>query len=253
MPLFSNRAKSVVLAVCLMLGIGAPAANASVDLQLKWWIDGTEVGNYSVPGTDIGNGVFNYAGNLVYTNPNNPFEVVNLGYNLNGKPDPGTGLSNNVLISGNLAVENLFANGINIQLVVQLPIAPAFPGSDMGGSAAIGLTTNDDGGTLGSVGVPVWQALTDGTPVGPAASLFFDPFALTNSGFGSNSTSANFGIPNPISGGPINNAIGIDINFSLTPSDQASITSVLNAVPVPGPGGLALLAAAGLVIRRRRR
>ena len=197
--------------------------------------------------------MINYSGNLVYLNPMNPFEVVNLGYNLNGKPDPGVGLSNNVLISGNLAVENLFTNNIGVQLLVELPVASSFPGSDMGGSAAIGLTTNGDGGSLASVGVPVWQALTDGTPVGPVASLFFDPFALTNSGFGSNSTSGNFGIPVPINGGPINSTIGIDINFSLTPADQASITSVVNAVPVPGPAGLALLAAAGLVIRRRRR
>jgi uncharacterized protein (TIGR03382 family) len=253
MPLFSNRVKSIAVAVCLAFAIGAPAANASVDLQLKWWIDGALAGSYSVPGVDLGNGTFNYSGNLMYLNPMNPFEVVNLGYNLNGKPDPGTGLSNNVLISGNLAVENLFTSDIDVQLLVELPTAVAFPGSDMAGSAAIGLTTNADGGSLSSVGVPVWQALTDGTPVGPNASLFFDPFALTNSGFGSNSTSGNFGIPTPIDGGPIANKIGIDINFALTPSDQASITSVVNAVPIPTPAALALLAVGGLVIRRRRR
>ena len=135
MPLFSNRAKSVVLAAGLMLGIGAPAANAAVDLQLSWWIDGSLAGSYGVSGVDLGNGMINYSGNLVYLNPMNPFEVVNLGYNLNGKPDPGVGLSNNVLISGNLAVENLFTNNIGVQLLVELPVASSFPGSDMGGSA----------------------------------------------------------------------------------------------------------------------
>ncbi|MHC4217648.1 MAG: hypothetical protein ACYSU7_04245 [Planctomycetota bacterium] len=238
----------------MTLAMGVPAANAAFDLQFKWWIDGAVAGQYTVVGTDLGNGMYNYSGSLFYLNPLNPFEIVNLDYNLNGKPDANAGASTNVLLSGNLAVENLFLNTIGVQLLVELPSAnPLLPDSDMGGSAAIGLTTNADGGTLASVGgMPVWQALTDGTPVGAQASLFFDPFALSNSGLGSTSTSGNFGIPNPVAGGPINNTLGIDINFSLTPSDQASITSVVNAVPIPGPGVLAVLAA-GLVIRRRRR
>jgi hypothetical protein len=254
MPLFSKRVQSLALSAFITLGIGAPAANASVNLELDWWINGSPAGSYSVSGVDLGGGMYNYSGNLVYIDPFT-FEMVSLAYNLNGKPDPGAGASSNVLVSGNLAVENLFTSDIDVHLLVALPTAVPFPGSDMAGSAAIGLTTNADGGSLASVPgtTAVWQALTDGTPVGNAASLFFDPFELANSGFGSNSTSGNFGIPDPIDGGPIANSIGIDINFSLTTLDQASITSVVNAVIIPGPGGLVLLAVAGLVARRRRR
>jgi hypothetical protein len=238
----------------LAFAIGAPAANASFDLELRWWIDGAIAGSYTVSGNDLGNGMFNYAGNYIYLNPLNPFEIVELGVNLNGKPDANAGASTNLLISGNLAVENSFANPVDVGLEVLLPVASGGPGSLAAGSAAIGLTTNADGGSLQSLtDIAVWRGLVDGSPVGPAASLFFDPFDMTHTGLGSSSADANFGIPVPISGPLVSTSIGIDINFSLTSLDQASITSVFNVVPIPGPGGLLVFAAAGLVTRRRRR
>jgi hypothetical protein len=253
MPLFSKRAQSSVVAAFLAFAIGAPAANASFDLQLRWWIDGSVAGTYTVSGNDLGNGMFNYAGNYIYLNPFNPFEVIELGVNLNGKPDANAGASTNLLISGNMAVENLFANAVDVQLEVLLPVAAGGPWTMMAGSAAIGLTTNADGGSLQSLaGLPVWQGLLDGSPAGPA-SLFFDPFDLTNSGLGSSSADSNFGLPGGVLAGPVASTIGIDMNFSLTSLDQASITSVFNVVPVPGPGGLVVFAVAGLVTRRRRR
>jgi hypothetical protein len=253
MPLFSKRAQSSVVAAFLAFAIGPPAANASFDLELRWWIDGAVAGTYMVSGNDLGNGMFNYAGNYIYLNPLDPFEVVELGVNLNGKPDANAGASTNLLISGNLAVENSFLNTVDVQLEVILPVAAGGPGSLMAGSAAIGLTTNADGGSLQSLaGTPVWQGLLDGSPAGPAG-LFFDPFDITHTGLGSSSADASFGLPGGVPGGFLANSIGIDINFSLTSLDQASITSVFNVVPIPGPGGLVVFAAAGLVTRRRRR
>ena len=254
MPLFSKRVQSTAVAAFLAFAIGAPAANASFDLELRWWIDGAIAGSYTVTGNDLGNGSFNFFGNYIYLNPLNPFEIVELGVNLNGKPDASAGVSTNLLISGNLAVENLFTNAVDVQLEVLLPIASGGPGSQMAGSAAIGLTTPDGGGSLASLtGVPIWQGLLDGSPVGASASLFFDPSDLTNSGFGSSAANANFGISDPVFGPLVSSSIGIDINFSLTSLGQASFTSVFNVVPIPGPGGLLVFAAAGLVTRRRRR
>jgi hypothetical protein len=253
MPLFSKRVQSKVVAAFLAFAIGAPAAQASFDLQLQWWIDGAVAGNSTMTGNDLGNGMFNYAGNYIYLNPLNPFEVIELGVNLNGKPDANAGASTNLLISGNLAVENSFANPVDVQLMVLLPVASTGPASQMAGSAAIGLTTNANGGSLQSLAnTPVWQGLIDGAAAG-GASLFWDPFDMTHTGLGSSSADSNFGIPVPVGGPSVANSIGIDINFSLTSLDQASITSVFNVVPVPGPGGLAVLALAGVVIRRRRR
>ena len=249
MPLFSKRVPCLLVTAFLTLTFTAPLANADVALEFQWWVDGNLAGAYSIPGTDIGNGMYNYAGSDQYFGSG----VVNLTYNLTGKPDYGVGTTNNIVISGNLAVENLFPDTIDVQLLVLLPVVGAPLPTKMFGSAGIGLTSDGDGGSVTSrPGTPVWQGLADGAPVGGAA-LFFDPFSLANGGFGSNNTTSNFGIPTPIDGPPLTTSIGIDINFSLTTLDQASITSAFFAEPIPGPGGLVVLAAAGLVMRRRRR
>ena len=169
-----------------------------------------------------------------------------LEFHLHGDPDP--------LLSGNLTVENPFLASVDVVLEVLLPIAPTLGGgTEMSGSAAVGLTTDSGGGMLASLaGIPVWQGIIDGAPVGPAASLFFDPFELANAGLGSAGTAANFGIPFAVPGPlAVVNNIGIKISFSLTQADQASITSGFNVVPAPG--GLLLLAVGALSVRRRRR
>jgi len=121
----------------------------------------------------------------------------------------------------------------------------------MQGSAAVGLTTDAGGGSMSTFGgKPLWQGLIDGVAVGNAASLFFDPFALSNQSIGSSGSAGNFGSP-MVPGPAVLQSIGIEINFSLTQHDQASITSVFFVVPAPGVIGL--LAIGGLGIGRRRR
>ncbi len=51
--------------------------------------------------------------------------------------------------------------------------------------------------------------------------MFFPPFELENSGFGSSAANANFGIPNAVGGPPTFDTIGIRISFSITQNDQA--------------------------------
>ena len=142
---------------------------------------------------------------------------------------------------------------VRITLVVLLPVAPLLPnGSEMQGSAALGLTTDAGGGSMSTFGgKPLWQGLIDGVAVGNAASLFFDPFALSNQSIGSSGSAGNFGAPFMVPGPAVLQSIGIEINFSLTQHDQASITSVFFVVPAPGVIGL--LAIGGLGIGRRRR
>jgi hypothetical protein len=243
----------VAVAAWLASAAIAPQVQASVDLEVEWWVNGSLAHDAGIPGTPVGDGGVHYAGSLVYVNPGDPFEVVNLTYDITAKPDPYAGAPGRVLLTGNVALENLFSTGIDVHLLVELPIAsPLGPGAPMSGSGAVGLTTDGGGGMVASVGVPVWQALTDGTPVGPQAALFFDPWFLENPDAGSSADSGSFGIPVPIDVGPINGSIGIDFSFSLTSLDQTSWTSVVTA-GIPGPGTLIVLAAAGLLTRRRRR
>ncbi len=247
MAFFPNRVRQIALSACLAVGIGATSAQAGLvdpvdpGLTINWWVNGSFAGTLAPSGVFNENfGWWTYGGFATDLSTG-----VTLNFNLNGDPDP--------LVSGNVTVENPFLPIVDITIQVILPIFPALGlGSEMQGSAAVGLTTDAGGGSLSTFGgMPLWQGLIDGSPVGNAASLFFAPFALTNSTIGSSSSSGNFGAPFPVVGPPVLNSIGIEINFSLTQLDQASITSVFNVVPAPGVVGL--LAVGALGVRRRRR
>lgn len=242
---FPSRVRRAALVACLAIGLGATTANAGIldpGLEIEWWVNGSYAGLLSPSGIYNANtGWWTYTGFA-----SDLGSGVTLNYNLNGDPDP--------LIAGNLTVENPFLPVVDIKLVVTLPIAPTLPnGSLMQGSAAVGLTTDSGGGSMSTFGgKPLWQGLIDGAAVGNSASLFFDPFALTNQSIGSSGSSGNFGAPFLIPGPSVLQSIGIEINFSLTQFDQASITSVFNVTPAPGVIGLLAIGALGTRRRRRR-
>jgi hypothetical protein len=246
MSLFQDHIQRAALSLCLAVGIGTATVNAGLidpGLEIDWWVDGVYAGKLQPAGTynEI-TGWWNYQGAV-----NDPFSGVSLTFNLDGDPDP--------LISGNLVVQNLLLPSVDITLLIMLPIAPVITvNTELIGSASLGLTTDSGGGSLSTFGGnPLWQGMIDGSPVGLGASMFFDPFLLSNDGLGSAGSSANFGSPLPEIGPPALNSIGIEINFTLTQLDQASITSVFHVVGVPAPGVIGLLGLAALGIGRRRR
>jgi hypothetical protein len=216
------------------VGFAAAPARAGIPaLELRWSVDGTEYYNDTPPGVDNGNGTYLYDG--VLTGGGLMFD-----YSVLAGPDGRLGL-------GITTFTNSTPNPVDIVLEAFLPIAPIQGATTVTGSAAFGLTTTPQGGTLASLpDEPAWQASIDGSPV----IDLLDPLFITNPGIGSPPVA--FESMGPQAGpGDAMDSIGIRVAFSLTPGSAMSMTSVFNVVPAPG--SLALLAAGGLVLIRRRR
>lgn len=112
-------------------------------------------------------------------------------------------------------------------------------------SAQVDVTDNDgDGATLAvTAGTGLYRAQYNG------ATLFTQLLpTLVAGSFSGASQNASFG---PVGIGPVLTDISGKFDFSLTPNDTATGTSVFNVIP--GPGSFALLGLGGLVAARRRR
>ena len=228
---------SVAIASIVAISIAVTPADAGFPaLNVQWRLDGGIVVN------DFPTGTANGMGGFVYTGGGNLGDVL-MTYSLVGIPDS--------MVSGGFTLENFSMATVEVELMVTLPITPAVSApSSLTGSVAVGMTADADGGTLAALpGVAFWQALIDGTALGGGTDLLTD-LMLTRPGLGSMNASDAFG---QLSGPGVLDELGILITFSLTPGEQMSLTSVLHVVPIPGPGGLAVLGLATLVVRRRRR
>jgi hypothetical protein len=135
-----------------------------------------------------------------------------------------------------------------------LPIAPALSAPTLiGGSAQVGISTDDNGGTVSSVGGDtIYTALIDGVPV---AGLFGPGYSFTRPAFTTDQSGVSeFGTPIPSMPGPAANAsIAIRFTFDLTPGDSASMTGLFVVVPEPGTVALIVPVLAGMGLWRRRR
>jgi len=156
-------------------------------------------------------------------------------------------------IFGNVAIRNTLATTQEYTLTFPLPVSPSFNSSLLSGS--VGLTTTADATAATVAALPgdaIYSALIDGASA-PSRMLLKDPFSLSAGAGLSNTASDSFGIPVPLSDGPVNAEIGIKFHFTVTPGDQAGITSQFTANPVPEPTALLGLAIGGLVLARRRK
>jgi len=84
----------------------------------------------------------------------------------------------------------------------------------------------------------------------------FVPFLFLSANFLSPPNTLAFGTPIPSAPGPAALAsIGINLEFTLTPGDSASFTSIFVVEPIPEPNTFALVALGlvGLAARRGRR
>jgi len=158
-------------------------------------------------------------------------------------PDPF--VLNNILITNTTASTQTYTISVNLPTTFAAPnnISGTITTSVINGNA-------DASATIASVpGQPIYKALIDFVSV---HTLQNDPFSLSTAN--STAASANFG---PLASAvPVTNNIGIQLNFTLTAGDTASILSRFDVTPVPEPTSAAcagmMLLIGGAVTRRRR-
>jgi hypothetical protein len=152
--------------------------------------------------------------------------------------DPDPFVLNNILITNTTNSTQIYTVGI--ALPTSFP-APNF----ISGTVRTDVIDGGDapGGTVATVpNFPIYTAQIDFNNV---ATLQNHPFSVTAPAAGTASSSASFGPT--LSAVPVNSNIGIQLRFSLTAGDTASILSRFDVVAIPEPtalylGSLAILA-----------
>jgi hypothetical protein len=248
----------------LALGVAAGTANATGTSSGVPYSMSLSVGSntlhlynldttYTPTGDGSTGGTYDLNAPLVLTNPDtSPLATVSdwsSGYNT----DPQ--VTNNFTVVNNSLVAQIFT------VSVTSPIVPTGPTSLMRGSIGITLTDqgpldgfgNTDGvATLTSIlATDTYRAFLDGSPV---QSLFPNPYTQTCTP--DNCTIANssdFGIPVRIPGPGALSTMGITVQFSLSPGDAASVTSVFNIIAIPEPSTAVALGLGLVVLAMSRR
>ena len=166
--------------------------------------------------------------------------------------DPDPFVLNNILVTNTTTSTQIFS------AFVGLPTTFGAPNAISGNVRTDVIDGGADGATVATVGEALYQAQIDGITV---ATLQNDPFSVIAPGGSSDSSFASFG-PS-LSSIPVSSNIGIQLRFSLTPGDTASILSRFDVVEpiqrVPDAGSSAALLAitmpfvVALTARPRRR
>lgn len=158
--------------------------------------------------------------------------------------DPDPFVLNNIMITNTTATTQIYTVGI--------ALPTTFPGPNTI-SGNVRTDVIDGGGAAGATvatvaGFPIYAAQIDFTNV---ATLQNDPFSVTAPPAGSNSSAASFG-PSANAMAVASN-IGIQLRFSLTSGDTASILSRFDVVPEPASFGLSVMGVLIIVGSRRSR
>ena len=160
-------------------------------------------------------------------------------------PDPF--VLNNILVTNTTTTTQIFS------AFVGFPTTFASPNTIAGTITTSVIDETGNGATVASVTpTPIYQAQIDGVTV---ATMQNDPFSLTTTQ--STASSATFGPT--VNAVPVNTNIGIQLRFSLTPGDTASILSRFDVTVIPEPGSVAAacvgttLVVSGTRLPRRRR
>ncbi|MCC6682366.1 MAG: PEP-CTERM sorting domain-containing protein [Phycisphaeraceae bacterium] len=157
--------------------------------------------------------------------------------------DPDPFVVNNILITNLTGSTQVYTVGI------ALPTAFAAPNLISGNITSSVIDSGGvPGATLASVaGFSIYSAQIDFATV---ATLQDHPFTLIAASGGSNSSPASFG-PN-VNAIAVTSNIGIQLRFSITAGDTASILSRFDVVDIPEPASMMLLGLGALALVRRR-
>lgn len=134
-----------------------------------------------------------------------------------------------------------------------LALAPVItdPTLISGSVSAVVQASSFAGATLAATAIePVYQAFVDGVPQVGAAQMWNPGYSLNAGPFGvanDNASFVNLAGPNGAS------MIALQLRFTLSPGDSASVTGIFSIEAVPAPAALAVLGLAGLIGGRRRR
>ncbi len=213
----SGRRISATLAAVILMA--APCGNAAADgpaLYVAWSVDSGPMNGTWPPGTNLGDGSFEYSGSSV-----DPATGLTLSWDVTAGPG--------MFIDGSVSIWNELPGTIDVAAHITLPVGNWIPvESELSAFVALGLTTGQGGGQIDSIPtIPyVWDTVIDGRSVGPATSLFAHPFQVWHSGASSSSTTAQYGIPTPVIGPPVLDSLGYDINFQLSDNDFASVSTM---------------------------
>ncbi len=156
-------------------------------------------------------------------------------------------------VTANIVVVNNSPSTQNFGLLMSLPVARAIVNPSMSGSIVGTVTdlTFDDATIAAPMGASIYTSRID--TVDEQALMTF-PFSQNAGGALQSSVVGpqDFGLPTPIlSSQDVDTSIAIALNFNLSGGDSGSFTAIFEVVPTPG--ALPLLAAFGLIGRRRRR
>lgn len=157
-------------------------------------------------------------------------------------------------VDATINVTNNSATTQTFFIFMPLLISPSqVPATSMAGSVSAVLSDQDgslDGATLSATTLePVFQGYIDGNPV--INARMWDPgYALNAPQDEANGDNNSF---NNQPGPPAVSQIGVQLKFTLSAGDSASVTGTFDVVAVPGPAGLSLFAAFGALAGRRRR
>ena len=210
------------------------------------------LGDWTVPGNGSIWSGWSYTGILVGATQTGDWQldwncVFNVGEGVAGA---------SAFVTANIVVSNNDIVNQNFSLLMTLPTGILGPMLERG--SIVGTITDltfDDATVFAPVGSRIYTPMIDGTPEAPGF-LMVDPFSESAGGpLLSNSVGPeDFGIPTPVvTSQDVDSTIGILLSFDLTAGDSASFTAIFEVIPIPGPAGLPILAAAGLLMGRKRR
>ena len=183
---------------------------------------------------DITNTMGSFRGQMANGNP-----VWDYSWNLMVDPDP--------FIKGSFTVTNTSSMMQNFDINFALPVTPAFNTGYMTGSLAGSFSDQNANGV--TLNINDWDGLIDNVTQMNLYS-FGGIFSA-----GSSVTIAADDQRNVFFNGPVNNTIGIHMNFDLSAGDKVTFDTAFEVTPIPVPGTVWLLGGGllGLLRFMRRR